>query len=696
MVVDINGVAHVKYNKNVTMVATENEHYDFVDWTNAAGDHFTDNPLTVTVVRDSTLTANFVKEQYTITAATQFNNGATGSVAITGTTEDNITVEYLDEVTLTATVDEPYRLLRWENQNGESLGNANPLTISATTDSTITAVFDYEVYTLTANSEDIEMGGVYVNDPNAVPEPLTVADGSATNGNVPVYGFYADAYLRSHMVYPAADLANMAGADINKMTFYATQTSVDWGTNFNVYISEVADATISAFADVNDMDLVYAGPLSIVGGQMVVNFTNDYSYNGGNLLVAIEQIDNGNYITSTWLGAASTGSCVQGYSYSSLDDIVAGQKDFLPKTTFDYAFAGVTPSLANSSADVDYGTSVEVVATPGDHYHFVGWMGANGDTVAALGNNATPTITVAGDSTLTALFDGDQMPMTYQVNSAVRGSVEGPATAEYNTEVVIEAVASTGYAFTQWEDGNAENPRTVTVAGTDAENTYKAIFDYKVYNVAINVTNGTVSVTNDVRDIDDMLFTDVESINSKYYYGSEIELTYNANEHYHFVVNNANVTSFSETLSLLTNDDPEAITKEAVIDQHNVTLVANDPALGTIEGATSGVYDYGTELTFTATPAEHQHFVNWSDNVEDAERTITVEADITLTANFATNEYEVVAEADAEQGIAEHNAPAATVLPNTAVTFTATANPGYVFANWTNAGVEVSTETPTP
>lgn len=695
VVVDINGVAHVKYNKNVSMVATENEHYDFVDWTNAAGDHFTDNPLTVTVVRDSTLTANFVKEQYTITAATQFNNGATGSVAITGTTEDNITVEYLDEVTLTATVDEPYRLLRWENQYGESLGNANPLTISATTDSTITAVFDYEVYSLTANTEDIEMGGVYVNDPNAVPEPLTVADGSTTNGYVPVYGFYADAYLRSHMVYPAADLANMAGADINKMTFYATENSVDWGTNFNVYISEVADATISAFADVNDMDLVYAGPLSIVGGQMVVNFTNDYSYNGGNLLVAIEQIDNGSYSSSTWLGAASTGSCVQGYSYNSLDEIAAGQKNFLPKTTFDYVFAGVTPSLPNSSADVDYGTSVEVVATPGDHYHFVGWKGANGDTITALGTVVNPPITVVCDSTLTALFDGDQMPMTYQVNNAIRGSVEGPATAEYNTEVVIEAVASTGYAFTQWEDGNAENPRTVTVAGTDAENTYKAIFDYKVYNVAVNVTNGTVSVTNDVRDINDMLFTDVESINSKYYYGSEIELTYNANEHYHFVVNNANVTSFSETLSLLTNDDPEAITKEAVIDQHNVTLVANDPALGTIEGATSGVYDYGTELTFTATPAEHQHFVNWSDDVEDAERTITVEGDITLTANFQVNEYAVAAEADAEQGVAivtVSDAEVSTVLPNTNVTFTATANPGYEFVNWTNNGEEVSTE----
>ena len=311
---------------------------------------------------------------------------------------------------------------------------------------------------------------------------------------------------------------------------------------------------------------------------------------------------------------------------------------------------GAAPSLATSSADVAYTTPVAVTATPAEHYHFVGWKGAHGDTVTALGTDANPTIYVAGDSTLTALFDGNQMPMTYQVNNAVRGAVEGPATAEFNTEVEISAVPAHGYEFTAWEDdATAAATRTVTVAGTDEENTYKAIFGFQTYPLEVAIENGTVSVTNDVADVDDQLYTDVEHFDARYFYGTELELTFTANEHYHFVENGS--TTLVKTVSFL--EAPEAINLVAVIDTHSVTLAVNDATLGTIEGAESGNYPYGTELTFTATPAEHQHFVNWSDGVEDAERTITVVSDTNLTANFFVNSYEVIAEADAEQGTAE-------------------------------------------
>ena len=162
------------YNTEANFKAQPNYGYHFVDWTNGNGEHFTGNPEPVTILRDSTLTANFAKNTYNIATAVQLNNSATGTVSITGTTEDNIDVEYLDSVTLTANVNEPYRLLRWEDQNGNSLGNANPLTFAVTTDSTITAVLDFEVYTLTANTEDIEMGGVYVDDPNNAPAPVEI------------------------------------------------------------------------------------------------------------------------------------------------------------------------------------------------------------------------------------------------------------------------------------------------------------------------------------------------------------------------------------------------------------------------------------------------------------------------------------------------------------------------------------------
>ena len=172
---------------------------------------------------------------------------------------------------------------------------------------------------------------------------ITINDGTATNGYVPVYGFYADAYLKAHYICPSTDLASMGTAALTQLTFYATQSSVNWGNaNFNVYLAETTDSTISDFADVTDMTLVYSGSLGISDNMMVVPFTEEYIYMGGNLLVAVENTVQGSYVTSTWNGVNATGASVQGYSYSSLDAITPTQRDFLPKMTIEFIPTTVT------------------------------------------------------------------------------------------------------------------------------------------------------------------------------------------------------------------------------------------------------------------------------------------------------------------------------------------------------------------
>ena len=170
-------------------------------------------------------------------------------------------------------------------------------------------------------------------------DELTVNDGTTTNGYVPVYGFYADAYLKCEFVQPAADLAAMNGGDINGMTFYASQESVSWGAaNFKVFLTEVADASISAFAGPGTV--VYEGALSISGGLMNVAFTTPYHYNGGNLLVGVYNTVTGSYVSCSWYGVSATDASVQGYSYTSLESISPSQRNFLPKVTFDYTAGG--------------------------------------------------------------------------------------------------------------------------------------------------------------------------------------------------------------------------------------------------------------------------------------------------------------------------------------------------------------------
>ena len=170
-------------------------------------------------------------------------------------------------------------------------------------------------------------------------DELTVNDGTATNAYVPVYGFYADAYNKCEFVQPAADLADMNGATINGMTFYASQSSVSWGTaEFEVFLAEVPSTTLNNF--VGDGTIVYQGAMSIVNGEMNVTFSTPYTYNGGNLLVGIYQLVTGSYVTSSWYGVTANGASVQGYNYNSLSSISPTQRNFLPKVTFDYAAGG--------------------------------------------------------------------------------------------------------------------------------------------------------------------------------------------------------------------------------------------------------------------------------------------------------------------------------------------------------------------
>jgi len=170
-------------------------------------------------------------------------------------------------------------------------------------------------------------------------ETLTVYDGDATNAYVPVYGFYADAFNKCEFIMPAADLSDMQGGTITKVTwFMTTAPEAVWGGNFQVYLKEVDDATCTtAFLGTEGATLVYEGPLDGTSGTLTIEFANDYTYEGGNLMFAVYQVEKGTYKSATFAGTAVTGGAVSNYNYSSLEAIASGTvRDFLPKTEFEY------------------------------------------------------------------------------------------------------------------------------------------------------------------------------------------------------------------------------------------------------------------------------------------------------------------------------------------------------------------------
>ena len=123
-----------------------------------------------------------------------------------------------------------------------------------------------------------------------------------------------------------------------------------------------------------------------------------------------------------------------------------------------------------------------------------------------------------------------------------------------------------------------------------------------------------------------------------------------------------------------------------------MTATANPTEGGTVTG--SGTYNHGTTATLTATANEGYYFVNWTKNGTQVSTStscsVTVEEAATYTANFELYSYEITATANPTAGGSVTGG--GTYNHGATTTLTATPATGYTFANWTLAGVEVSSD----
>ena len=121
----------------VTLTATPNEGYQFVTW----GDGNTDNPRTLVVTQDTTLTALFEALTYDVMVTC---DPIHGSVIGSGT------YNHGDVATLTATPSEGYQFVTWGDGNTD-----NPRTLVVTQDTTLTALFEALTYNVMVTCDPI-------------------------------------------------------------------------------------------------------------------------------------------------------------------------------------------------------------------------------------------------------------------------------------------------------------------------------------------------------------------------------------------------------------------------------------------------------------------------------------------------------------------------------------------------------------
>lgn len=181
---------------------------------------------------------------------------------------------------------------------------------------------------------------------------LTVADSTATNSYVPVYGLYVDDFVRCQTVYPADMLTDLTGETILGLTYYlSTPAASSWGVaQFVVNVKEVTGTTLSAFEDMTEATTVYTGSLDATQATMEIEFNTPYAYQGGNLLIEIYNTLEGTYKSASFYGKNVTGASWQGNNGTSVDNITGAARAFMPKTTFVYGTAPTCFKVQNLTA----------------------------------------------------------------------------------------------------------------------------------------------------------------------------------------------------------------------------------------------------------------------------------------------------------------------------------------------------------
>jgi len=139
------------YGQTVTLTAVPEVGWSFDHWSGDATG--TANPVSITIVGNTAVTAHFTQNQYILTISTD----GSGSVA---KDPDQNTYTYGQVVGLTAVPGQGWSFEHW---SGDATGSDNPIEITMDGDKAVTAHFTQNQYTI---SIDVDGSGTVVKDPD--------------------------------------------------------------------------------------------------------------------------------------------------------------------------------------------------------------------------------------------------------------------------------------------------------------------------------------------------------------------------------------------------------------------------------------------------------------------------------------------------------------------------------------------------
>ena len=698
----VSGAGNYTHGQTVTLIATANTDYSFVNWTENGNIVSTDDEYSFTATASRTLVANFATITYTITASASPVAG--GTVTGSGSYASG------QEVNLNATANTGYNFTNW-TENGSVVSTNADYSFTAEADRTLVANFTLNTYTISATANPTEGGTIEGADEYSHGETVTLratantgytftnwTEGNAVVSTNAQYSFTAtaDRTLVANFeinTYTITAIANpteggtIEGADEyshgETVTLRATAntgyTFTNWtegnavvSTNAQYSFTATADRTLVANFEINTYTVTaIANPTE--GGT--IEGADEYSHGE---TVTLRATANTGYTFTNWTEGNAVVSTDAQYSFSATADrtLVANFtiNTYTVTAVADPTEGGtVTIDIQSQNGVYNYGTNLVITATANEGYHFVQWN--DGLTTAQR------TYMVDANAEFIAYFvqnEATRYIIAATANPREGGTIAGTGVYEADAQAVLTATANTGYTFTNWtENGtvvstNAEYSFTVTTSRTLVAN-----FELNTYTItaSANPANGGTMTGA-----------------GEYTHGQMVTLRATANAGYEFVNWTENGSVVSNTASYMfeaTADRALVANFDAVT--YTINASANPADGGTITG--TGNYAYGQNITLTATANDGYIFANWTENgfvvSSDAEYSFTVTSDRTLVANFGATTYTVTASANPTEGGTIEGA--GDYVPGQTVYLIATANEGYTFVNWTENGSVVYT-----
>ena len=521
------------YNEGaeVTLTATPNSGFEFVNWTKGGNEVSRNANYSFTADATASYVANFqatAQTTFAVTTTASPVEGGTATFAVgTGQETTSATIASGTQVTLYAEANAGYRFVNWTKGGNVVSTNATTTNVTITEASNFVANFEIEEsqdvlttgyyhlvsrvtseheylynnalrtnnskkYTLQSDSKITTNNGIWYITVNG--SQLGVKNG---DGNALVTGAAYRGDATSHNTLNIEKTTTVAG-----VTYYSFEVGINSTNrtqyNFTLEGSDPVKNTDNNYvttwagnpdAEANQWRLelvdtdgknIYNVLVECTEQDVYVVYNEEYAFNGGFFITDAT-------ITTQQLTAKKGDAAVQGVTISVEGNTIR----VVDTETFDIT-VNANPNeggTVTGGGTYNEGATVTLTATPASGYHFVNWTN-NLNTDIVTENPYTPT--AAADVTYTATFAKNSYELTYIVEG-----VETTHNVVYGASLpAAPATEKTGYTFTGWDK---EVPATmpaedVTLTAQFQQNVVTPIY----YNVSVIPadTNGSVQAEN--------------------------------------------------------------------------------------------------------------------------------------------------------------------------------------------------------